>query len=168
METIAVYWESRIKVYGITAKPGLAMTVLQFPANRTAYWGERIMELEGALQRFELATCHGADHDRMEVYLFIEDTGRDTMVKLMNQWLETETAAQFSMKGPVDMIFLHGPHFQDRFGIADTAFSALARESIPIMLSGCAGTSMYLVLPEDQGAAAMRILTDTFLIPTSA
>lgn len=168
METIAVYWESRIKVYGITGKPGLAMGVLRFPANRTTYWGERIMELEGTLKRFELVTCHGADKDRMEVFLIIEDTGRDTMVKLMNQWLEPETAAQFSMIDPVDLVFLHGPHFQDRFGIAETAFSALARVSIPIMLSGCAGTSMYLVLPEDQGAAAMRILTDTFLIPTSA
>jgi len=168
LETIAVYWESRIKVYGITGKPGLAMGVLQFPANRTAHWGERIMELEGALQRFELVTCHGADQERMELFLFIEDTGRDIMVKLMNQWLESETAAQFSMKGPVDMVFLHGPHFQDRFGIAETAFSALAKESIPIVLSGCAGTSMYLVHPEGQGAAAMRILTDTFLIPTSA
>lgn len=144
------------------------MGVLQFPTNRTAYWGERIMELERALKRFELITCHGTDQDRIELYLLIEGAGRDTMLKSMSEWLETETAAQFSMHDPVDMVFLHGPHFQDRFGIAETAFSALAGESIPIVLSGCAGTSMYLVLPENQGATAMRILTDTFLIPTSA
>lgn len=168
METIAVYWEERIKVYGITGKPGLAMGVLRFPAIRTACWGDRIIELEGALKRFELVTCHGTENDGMELHLLVEGSGRDTMLRLVNQWLTQETQADFSLSAPVDMVFLHGPHFQDRFGIADAAFSALAKNALRIVHSGCAGTSMYLILPENQGATAMRILADTFLIPASA
>lgn len=168
METIAVYWEARVKVYGITGRPGLAMGVLLFPARRTGYWSERLIELESALKRFELVTCHGADADMMQLSLVIEPSGRDTLLKLMNGWLDGEQSTQFGMEYQVDMVFLHGPHFQDRSGIADTAFSALAKNNIRIMLSGCAGTSMYLVFAEGEGSMAMKILTDTFLIPTMA
>lgn len=167
METIAVYWEARIKVYGITGKPGLAMGVLQFPSEHFGYWSERLIELEAALKRFELVTCHGAEADRMQLSVVIEASGRDTLLKLMNGWLEGERT-QFLMEDQVDLVFLHGPHFQDRFGIADTAFSALANSNIRIMLSGCAGTSMYLVFAGGEGDTAMKILTDTFLIPTIA
>lgn len=168
METIAVYWEARVKVYGITGKSGLAMGVLRFHADRMSSWGRRIAHLESTLRRFELVTCQGTDKDRMELYLVIEDAGRDVMLNLMNEWLEEEPAAQFSMNSPVDMIFLHGPHFQDRFGIAETACSILAMNNIQIALSCCAGTSMYLIFLEDQGPAALKILKETFLIPTTA
>ncbi|KJR97887.1 MAG: hypothetical protein VR65_23020 [Desulfobulbaceae bacterium BRH_c16a] len=168
METIAVYWEAQVKVYGITGKSGLALGVLRFHQDRMASWAERITHLESTLRRFELVTCHGTDKDRMELYLVIENDGRDAMLSLMNRWLEEEPAAQFSMNAPFYMIFLHGPHFQDRFGIAETAFSILAKHNIQITLSGCAGTSMYLIFPEDQGAAALKILKETFLIPTTA
>ena len=167
METIAVYWEARVKVYGITGKPALAMGVLHFPAEHIGLWSERLMELEAALKCFELVTCNGAEEGRMQLSTVIETSGRDTLLQLMNGWLEGELS-QFLMVDQVDLVFLHGPHFQDRFGIADTAFSALANNNIRIMLSGCAGTSMYLVFAGGEGDTAMKILTDTFLIPTIA
>jgi len=168
LETIAVYWEARVKVYSLTEKPGLAMGVLFFPTQRTGYWSGRLMELEASLNRFELVTCHGAEEGRMQLSVVIEASGRDTLLKLMDDWLQGEPSAQFMIEEQVDLVFLHGPHFQDRFGIADTAFSALAKNNIRIMLSGCAGTSMYLVFAGDEGSTAMKILTDTFLIPTVA
>lgn len=144
------------------------MGVLLFPAQRTGYWSGRLMELESALKRFELVTCHDAGADRMKLSVVIEPSGRDTLLNLMNDWFDGEQSTRFMMEDQVDMVFLHGPHFQDRFGIADTAFSALANNNIRIMLSGCAGTSMYLVFAGGEGSAAMKILTDTFLIPTIA
>ena len=168
METIAVYWEARVKVYGITTRHGLVLGVLRFSAERLDYWSGRIVELEDPLPRFELVTCQIAGINGMEVLLVIEEEGRQTLLQLMREWLDRDPSAQFATEGPVDMIFLHGPHFQDRFGIADTAFAALAKNGVPILLSGCAGTSMYLVFPEGKGEAAKRILTDTFLIPTTA
>ncbi len=168
METIAVYWEDRVKVYGITAKPGLGLGVLSFSAERLGCWSERIAELENSLSGFELVTCQRAGTDNLEFSLVIEANGGEFLVQRMQDWLECEPSAQFTMEKTVDMIFLHGPHFQDRFGIAETAFSALAKNSTPVLLSGCAGTSMYLLFAEGEGEAARRILTDTFLIPTTA
>lgn len=167
METIAVYWEARVKVYGITGRHGLAMGVLRFPAGRLGCWGERLVELEDALPRFELVTCRGVDDGMMELTLVIEAAGRDVLLGLVNGWLEREKSAQFAMEGTVDMVFLHGPHFQDRFGIAETAFAALGKNQIEILLAGCAGTSMYLILTEGEGMPAMKILEDTYLIPTA-
>lgn len=167
METIAVYWEPRIKVYGITDKRALFLSALACPAARLGYWSERIMDLDSSLARFELVTCHGADKDkRLQLFLVVDSAMRETMTGLMAGWLAAERSAQFTAIGPVDMVFLHGPHFQDRFGIAETAFAALAKKDIPVKISGCAGTSMYLVVAEGQGDAAVTILTDTFFIPT--
>lgn len=167
METIAVYWEARVKVYGITAKPGLAMGVLRFCTERMNFWSDRIGELDNSLLRFELITCSGADTKLMEMFLVVEASGRDTLLKLMNGWLAEDRSAQFQLAGPVDMVFLHGPHFQDRFGIAETAFSALKKCNIRILLSSCAGTSMYLVFAGGDGVSAMKILTETFVIPVN-
>ena len=168
METIAVYWEERVKVYGITAQHDLALGILRFPANRMAHWGERLTELETILRRFEMVSCHGGGQDRIEIHLVVQQPGLDTLVSHMNTWLELELSAQFSLSTPVDMVFLHGPHFQDRFGIADAAFSALAKNKIPILLSGCAGTSMYIICAENRGTETVKILSNTFIIPTSA
>lgn len=169
METIAVYWEACVKVYGITEKPGLVMGVLHFPAEHLGCWSDRIIELGNSLRRFELVTCHGVEADRMQLSLVIEATGRETLLKLMDGWLDGERqSTRFLVEEQVDLIFLHGPHFQDRFGIADIAFSALAKANIRIILSGCAGTSMYLVFAGGEGDTARKILTDTFLIPTTA
>lgn len=142
------------------------MGVLHFPVDRLGCWSERLAELD-VLGRFELVTCQEAA-DGMELSLVIEASGGDVLRELMNSWLAGERhAGRFAMEDQVDLIFLHGPHFQDRFGIADTAFSALASHNIPIRLSGCAGTSMYLVFAGGAGSRALKILNDTFLIPTT-
>lgn len=168
METIAVYWEARIKVYGITLQPGLALGALVIAAEQAGYWSERLMELERPLQRFELAIAQGVIDNRLEIYLLFDHSRREILQPLMDVWLSRDKTAEFRMEGRVDMVFLHGPHFQDRFGIAETAFSALAKNDIRILLSGCAGTSMYLIFAEGGGEAAKQVLADTFLIPTTA
>jgi hypothetical protein len=65
------------------------------------------------------------------------------------------------------LIFLHGPHFGDRYGIADAAVGALTKKGIPIVALGCTASSIYLVMPEDQREAAGRSLKEAFLMPSS-
>lgn len=167
METIALYKEDRIKVYGITRESDLILVVLSFPANQLELWGQRIDEISNRAIRFELVTYHAANKSMTELHLLVDKKIIDPLSEMLSHWKENTVQAGLKLKQPVDILYLHGPHFQDRYGIADTAFNALLHNNIEILVSGCAGTSMYLVTPAFQGQIALEILTETFLIPIS-
>jgi aspartokinase len=167
LETIAVYKEERVKVYGITEKDGLALVTLCFPANQMEQWGQRVALLEEHIKRFELVTYHAADKERTALHVLFAETPLTPLSDRLEKWVKSDQQSTFQLRQPVDILYLHGPHFQDRFGIADIAFTALKQNGIEILVSGCAGTSMYLVTPANQGATTLQLLTKTFLIPTS-
>ena len=64
--------------------------------------------------------------------------------------LQTKTPTSLQTIAPVELIYLHGPHFQDRYGIAEAALSPLQKADIPILAAGCSGTSVYIVVPENR------------------
>lgn len=167
METIAVYREERVKVYGITEKADLALAILRFPTTKAELWGKRIIDLEYSLQRFELVTCHAGYNKTTVLHLLINRKNSKELRSTLNEVIKDEENTKFTLQQPVDILFLFGPHFQDRFGIVDIAFTALYRNGIDLLLSGCAGTSMYFVTSKNQGRKGLKILTETFLIPTT-
>lgn len=167
METVAVYKEERVKVYGITEKTDLALAILRFPAKSTELWGLRIIDFEDYIKRFELVTYHATDKNTTELHLLFDRNSSSLLSDKLTEWIRDEQDTEFILKLPVDILYLFGPHFQDRFGIVDIAFNALLKNNIDILVSGCAGTSMYFVTSENQGRSGLKILTDTFLIPTT-
>ncbi|MCG8341288.1 MAG: hypothetical protein MI684_00400 [Chlorobiales bacterium] len=66
---------------------------------------------------------------------------------------------------PVDFIAFHGPHFGDRYRILDTALDCLEKAGLPLVLAGCTGASINLVLPQGQGRAAREALSRGFEAP---
>lgn len=167
METVAVYKEEQVKVYGITEKADLALAILQFPTDKTEIWGLRTSAFEDYVKRFELVTSHATDKNLIELHMLFDRTKSKTLSKKLTEWVKDEENTDFSIKQPVDLLYLFGPHFQDRFGIVDVAFNALLQDNIDILVSGCAGTSMYFVTSQKQGSSGLKILKDTFLIPTT-
>jgi aspartokinase len=163
LETIAVYREERVKVYGISEKPGLCLGVLHFPSDRLVECESWIKDLD----KFELVTFHSAKQDKAVLHFLVDQSRKSNLENRVKTLLDGDTKAQFSVQSPVDLIYLHGPHFQDRDGIAEVAFTALKKHDLEILVVGCSGTSMYIVTPENLGHTATRILTETFLIPMS-
>lgn len=166
METIAVYREEQVKVYGITEKADFALAILHFPGTSMALWGRRIMSLEQSLNRFELVTCHTGNSRAVELHILFDPKYADPLCSTVNALIKEEKNTAFTLKQPVDVLFLFGPHFQDRYGIVDIAFNALRKNDVEILVSGCAGTSMYFVTSKNEGRKGFHILADTFLIPT--
>lgn len=166
MQTIAIYKEERVKVYSITQKDGLVLIVLSFPTSEIGLWGQRVMELEEQIKRFELVTSHSSNKEKTILHLLFDEKKLEFIHEELQKWQKASPDTELKNKQSVELIYLHGPHFQDRFGIADVAFDALRKKNITILVSGCAGTSMYLVLPPLQGQKSQKILTETFLIPS--
>ncbi len=166
METVAVYKEERVKVYGITEKADLTLAILRFPAGRTEFWGLRTIDFENYIKRFELVTYHATNKNITELHFLLDLKNSNAFYDRLRRWVKSEQKTELIIKQPVDLLYLFGPHFQDRFGIIDIAFNALLKNNIDILVSGCAGTSMYFVTSKHQGRRCLKILTDTFLIPT--
>ena len=167
METVAVYQEERIKVYGISRKVDLVLGIVTFPAQQIQTWGQRIHNCELISKRFELVTYHAADKDQTRLHLIFDCTDKTLLADTLQSWTKEEQETGFILKHPVEILYLFGPHFQDRFGIADIAYNALALNKTDVLVSGCSGTSMYFVTPEHQSQGGLETLTQTFLIPTT-
>jgi hypothetical protein len=66
---------------------------------------------------------------------------------------------------PVAGVFLHGPHFGDRYGVVYTFLQALARARVSLLALSCTVSSISAVLRQQELEAAMQILEETFEAP---
>ncbi len=164
METIAVYWEPKIRIYGLRTHIGLSLYTVIFPVERLAYWGGRSALLEEAVQGFELVNLQTFSARSMRLCLLLAQDGRGRVHRMLEQASENEDATSWQTVAPVELIYLHGPHFQDRYGIAEAAIAPLHDSDIPILAAGCSGTSVYLVVPENMAGMATSCLSGTFLL----
>jgi hypothetical protein len=69
---------------------------------------------------------------------------------------------------PVAGIFLHGPHFGDRYGIAHTLVAALEAAHISLLALSCTISSISLIIRQHELAAAQVILGNTFAAPVES
>jgi hypothetical protein len=69
---------------------------------------------------------------------------------------------------PVAGIFLHGPHFGDRYGIAHTLVTALETAHISLLALSCTISSISLIIRQHELAAAQVILGNTFAAPVES
>jgi aspartokinase len=158
METIAVYWERRIKTYGFEKLADLALIEFSYPLGRIKSLGEILSQndLQALNPKFMIA--QESDGEISLLLCAAADKG-----KRFHESVKRETArASLRYIHPVGIIFFHGPHFGDRYGIADATFSALLRSDIPILASGCSSSSIYLVLAQDSVDKAVEVLSKPF------
>jgi hypothetical protein len=69
---------------------------------------------------------------------------------------------------PVAGIFLHGPHFGDRYGIAQILTEALEKAHVSLLALSCTISSISLIIRQHELAAAQLVLTNTFAAPVEA
>lgn len=69
---------------------------------------------------------------------------------------------------PVAGIFLHGPHFGDRYGIARALVESLEKAHVSLLALSCTISSISLVIRQNQLAAAQLVLGNTFASPVES
>jgi len=165
-KVVATYQEKVIKVYCIVARPDLDLwgagissaTGLERLAGALMDLGElgwRLPFLAAApeLGSGELLVSFSTQGDR---YGEVRDilARRLPGVKLMHL-------------APVAGLFLHGPHFGDRYGIAHTLTEALEKAHIPLVALSCTISSISLLIRQQELAAAQLVLGNTFAAPVA-
>ena len=164
METIAVYWEAKIKTYGFTLDCGQSLVRVWIPENRLASCGRLCGDLAHTFSTFRFtfmtAGAGGADIG----FLFAADSGNRFAAHLERQ-ITVDADMRVAVVSPLDTVTFYGPHFQDRFGIAHAACDALTTAGIAPTAAVCSGSTACLVLAGGIGEAAVVALRKAFRIP---
>jgi aspartokinase len=158
METIAVYWESRIKTYGFQRIIDLSFIEFSYPLSEIKSLGEILSQDDLQTLRPKFIIAQESDHKITFIFCLPVKEGNDFHASLE----KTPRLTPHRYIYPVSIIFFYGPHFGDRYGIADATFSTLLKADIKIIASGCSAASVFLVLAQDDMDKAEDVLSETF------
>ncbi len=164
VETAATYWEPVIKIYGSNIKTDLVITTLSFPVDRLTVLGEQLQEIENGMGRFEMAAMQQVDDQTLQFILLYESVNEQSSRKLLSDVAENFSLSM-ALNEPVELLYFHGPHFQDRFGVADAALTTLKKHDLRIIVAGCSGTSIYLITEEKKAILIAEALKTVFSVP---
>lgn len=165
MESIAVYWEPVVRVYGFETIPDVSLLKIEYPQDRAGLWAERIKSLEDNTTRFLFTLLQLTSPTSATMNIVLTETLAAEFVKHLGKHAEQEPSTSINVHQPVDLLFFHGPHFQDRYGIAETAFGAIDLNRVSVHTIGCTGTSVYIVADGGQGPLVHKMLSDAFTVP---
>ncbi len=165
METIAVYWEPKIRIYGLTMEAGVSLYTLLFPIDRLSFWSGVVRNLEDKGREFLLVNLQSASPAAMQLCLILKKGIRPHLIRdVLLQKVEQEKDTSLEVIAGIELLYLHGPHFQDRYGIIEAVLTPLQHAGIPLLCAGCAGTSVYLAVSEHRGKDAATCLAETFVL----
>jgi aspartokinase len=158
METIAVYWESRIKTYGFNKLNNLSLFEFYYPEEKVTELGKVLSNANFQDIKTKFMILQRLNDGISLVFCLSESDGSDFHASLKNDL----ALKSYKYLYPVGILFFHGPHFGDRYGIADAAFSPLLEAGIKIISSGCSSASIFLVIAQDDLKRAEEALSKTF------
>jgi len=165
VETVAVYWEPIIRVYGFDVLPGTALLEATFPIAEKKFWGQHLMNIGTTGPGFQMALGEVIDSEYFRCCLTLPPQAILQYRKQLEDFAKTGYTVTIREIQPVDMLFFHGPHFQDRYGIAAALFRCLDQQNLSLHLVGCTGTSIYMVVGDGEAELVRNMLAQEFIVP---
>ncbi len=170
-KAVATYQEKVIKVYWVLPHPDLDLWAVSVPS--AAILGD----IADTLIRFgdlglTIPFLIAIPRLRTEELLVAFSTARSSSAK--DQGSDIRRLLQERIAGirpmrltPVAGIFLHGPHFGDRYGIANTLIEALEQAHVSILAMSCTISSISVIIRQQELAPALLVLSQRFEGPVS-
>ncbi|MBM4295463.1 MAG: ACT domain-containing protein [Deltaproteobacteria bacterium] len=159
-EVIASYQEKIIRVYYIVHQAGLDLWDLSVPSSQALEDFAQALIALGKPNRAIpfLAAVPGPGKKFTLSFSLSTDCG-DEVQDILKLHIPAIAIRRHS---PVAAVFLHGPHFGDRFGIADTLVQALDRAKVSLLALSCAVSSITAMVREEELLKALQVLGKTF------
>ena len=165
MQTIAVYSESRIKTYGFQEMTDLSLLELTLGPGHEALRDLHIGDLKVSGIHFHLGFAQMAKDQCLRLYLLIDHPFETEALNRIRNRDPVHGRNAVRASSPVELLHFQGPHYGDRYGIAETTLEALKKEGIPLLAVACSQSCVYLVLPPEGAQQAKRCLSQVFEIP---
>ncbi len=164
METVAMYWEPQIKTYGFHVVKNLSLYKYSIPVDLPAPWERAIERLEAGQNRFQLVCAQLSASSDLDLLLLCELEQGVSLARHIEAEIPA-VAKQRQVATPVELLFFQGPHFGDRFGVADFTLKALKEKADLLLAAVFACASIYLIFPEGAADETKTLLTAAFRIP---
>ncbi len=161
METAAVYWEPTIKTYGFNEIADVSL--VRMASDDLEKMGSLIHDLGPVKNEFVLLWNQ---NDTKSICLVVPGQDRPHALERLKKKCLLEKINFIGETYPVSLVCFHGPHYGDRYGIAETVFKTL-NGKVKIIAAGFSGAAVYLVFPGSDVKTAVSLLSQTFETPGS-
>jgi hypothetical protein len=170
-KVVATYQEKMIKVYWVVSQPDLDLWAVSIPTPDVL---EEVADILTQFGEFGLTIPFLIAIPRLgtKELLFAFSTGRaassEDQGAIVRKVLNDRLPGLRPMRLiPVAGIFLHGPHFGDRYGIAHALVEALEQAHVTILALSCTISSISVIIRQQELAAALLVLGQVFEAPVS-
>lgn len=163
VETVAKYWEPKIRIYGMEVQNRLTRISWQL---RSELCRENLYRQIGSKgEKFSLLLGQYQENSVFHGELLTTECWQMNTLQTIRAILTGDFNLGYFKNEKVDLVTFHGPHFHDRYGIAERVFVALQKVGIDLLLSGCTGTSVHLVVGVGQGNRTAECLAEVCIVP---
>lgn len=163
VETVAVYWEPRIRIYGMDIQHGLSL--LQVECDPEAFTHDQWLQLGAQQEKFRLLVTQAGQEQKRRCMFLIQQDYHSAIRAAITGLQGKNFRSRLIAEEQADMVSFHGPHFHDRYGIAELTYSSLHTSGCRLLVSGCTGTSVNVVVAGGQAEAAAECLRQVCIVP---
>jgi aspartokinase len=159
-EVVASYQEQTIRVYAILAEPDLDLWVASIPSAATlGGLALALIDLGELRRRVHFLVAAPGPDQRFLMAFGMKAAHLTEIQELFQAHIPDITMTRLSSMAA---IFLHGPHFGDRYGIADALVRALEQAGISPAALSCTVSSISVMIDEAELPGAVKVLGETF------
>lgn len=164
VETIAVYWEPQIRIYGMDVSTDFDLVQFHLPSGLPGV--ELLENLQTISGRYNLLLAQNSETGKTVCSFLAKAEISAELVRALKGMAGNGGANPPPFQCSADLLSFHGPHFQDRYGIVERIFAQLQHGGIVPLVCGCTGTSVHIVIDAGQGLSARRCLEEICVIPS--
>ncbi len=157
------YKEQIVTIYGFSRQTGLYLWNVSLPLECMSGFGAFLSELGELGFKLPFLISNSAPGTNGIHFSFA--LGEDRHERAGQAFDKHLPGRDIFCLGPVSVLFLHGPHFGDRYAIADTFVTALRNGGIPILALSCAVSSISAVIAGNDPDKAIEVLNTRFQTP---
>jgi aspartokinase len=159
-EVVAAYQEKVIKIYQLIQQTDLELWSFSIPSSTVLEnLGAALMAMGAHGLKIPFLVALPGPEDRFICTFCTAGDRGPEVARLLEDHIPVIPPQRLS---PMAALFFHGPHFGDRYGIADTLARALDRVNVSLAALSCTVSSISLVIRQQDLAAAVEVLTRTF------
>ena len=134
--------------------------------NSTTNWERALECIENGPNRFHLIWGQLNEASKLDLLLLCEPEPGRPFSRHIEAEIPLDEGCRCQVITPVELLFFQGPHYGDRFGIADFTYRALKDHADGLLAAVFSCASIYLVLPEGSADGARDRLAASFNIPS--
>jgi aspartokinase len=161
-EIMASYEEKVIRIYGIVEETDLDLWSLLVPPPSLADLGRAMESLARFGLKLPFLVALPGPAGRLLFAFCMNALAGEEVERILSTHLPGSGVRR---RGRVAALFLHGPHFGDRYGIANALIQTLKQSDTEILALGCAVSSISVVIDAKDIPTATRALETAFSIP---